>query len=126
MWINYNCTLGHDCKIGDFVTLGPGVQLNGGSEVQDDVYVGSGAVTKDDIKIGRGSIIGSGSVIGKDIPEKSVYYAASGILKTFETDLINNFPEIEYIFKMLDEQLIYISESVKNIITIANDLINSY
>jgi|TARA_Y100000310_G_C20537724_1_gene741714 sugar O-acyltransferase (sialic acid O-acetyltransferase NeuD family) len=85
VWINYNCTLGHDCKIGDFVTLGPGVQLNGGSEVQDDVYVGSGAVTKDDIKIGRGSIIGSGSVIGKDIPEKSVYYAASGILKTFET-----------------------------------------
>ena len=55
-----------------------------------------------------------------------VAFSLIGILKTFETDLINNFPEIEYIFKMLDEQLIYISESVKNIITIANDLINSY
>ena len=49
-----------------------------------------------------------------------------GILKTFETDLIANFPEIEYFFEILDEQLIYLSEAVKNIITIINDLINSY
>ena len=49
-----------------------------------------------------------------------------GILKTFEADLINNFPEAEYLFEMLDEQLIYISETIKNIIVIATDLINSY
>ena len=48
-----------------------------------------------------------------------------GILKTFETDLINNFPEAEYLFEILDEQLIYISETIKNIIVIAKDLINS-
>ena len=85
VFINYNCTIGHNCQINDFVTLSPGVQLNGGCEVKEEVYIGSGAVTKDDVKIGRGSIIGSGSIIGKDIPEKSVYYAASGILKTFES-----------------------------------------
>jgi len=55
-----------------------------------------------------------------------VAFSLIGILKTFETDLINNFPEIEYIFEILDEQLIYVSESVKNIITITTDLINSY
>jgi len=55
-----------------------------------------------------------------------VAFSLIGILKTFETDLINNFPETEYIFEILDEQLIYISESVKNIITIVSDLINSY
>ena len=49
-----------------------------------------------------------------------------GILKTFETDLIKNFTEMEYIYEMLDEQLIYVSESVKNIIAIINDLINEY
>ena len=53
-------------------------------------------------------------------------FSIVGILKTFETDLINYCPEIEYIFKILDEQLIYISETVKNIITIIDDLINSY
>jgi len=49
-----------------------------------------------------------------------------GVLKTFESDLITSFPEIKYLFEILDEQLIYVSESVKNIITIINDLINSY
>ena len=55
-----------------------------------------------------------------------VGFSAVGILKTFETDLITRFPEIEYIFEVLDEQLIYIAETVKNIITIFNDLIDSY
>ena len=45
-----------------------------------------------------------------------VAFSLIGLLKTFETDLLNNFPEIEYIFEILDEQLIYISETVKNII----------
>ena len=49
-----------------------------------------------------------------------------GVLKTFESDLITSFPEVEYLFEILDEQLIYVSESVKNIITIINDLVNSY
>ena len=55
-----------------------------------------------------------------------VAFSLVGILKTFETDLINHFPEIEYIFEILNEQLIYVSETVKNIITIISDLINSY
>ena len=55
-----------------------------------------------------------------------VAFSLIGILKTFETDLLDHFPEIKYIFEILDEQLIYISESVKNIITIVNDLIGSY
>ena len=55
-----------------------------------------------------------------------IAFSLVGILKTFENDLINSFPEIEYIFNILDEQLIYISESVKNIIVVVTDLINSY
>ena len=49
-----------------------------------------------------------------------------GVLKTFENDLINYIPEIEYIFELLDEQLKYISESTKNMIVIIQDLINYY
>jgi len=49
-----------------------------------------------------------------------------GVLKTFEEDLIYNFPEIEYVFDFLDEQFIYISETFKNIIVIIEDLISSY
>ena len=49
-----------------------------------------------------------------------------GILKTFETDLLINFPETKYIFQLLDEQLKYFSETFKNMIVLINDLINSY
>ena len=53
-------------------------------------------------------------------------FSMVGILRTFENDLLNNFPETEYIYQLLDEQLEYLAESVKNIIVIINDLINSY
>ncbi len=53
-------------------------------------------------------------------------FSIVGILKTFENDLLNNFPETEYIYQLLDEQLEYLAESVKNIIVIIQDLINTY
>ena len=53
-------------------------------------------------------------------------FSVVGVLKTFENDLIIYFPEMEYIYQMLDQQLVYISETVKNIITIFKDLINTY
>ena len=55
-----------------------------------------------------------------------VGFSIVGVLRTFEDDLLSSYPETEYIFTLLDEQLIYVSESVKNMITIINDLINSY
>ena len=53
-------------------------------------------------------------------------FSIVGILRTFENDLLNNFPETEYIYELLDKQLEYVAETVKNMIVIVNDLINSY
>ena len=53
-------------------------------------------------------------------------FSIVGVLRTFEDDLLNYFPETEYIFELLDEQLAFLAESVKNLIVIVNDLINSY
>ena len=53
-------------------------------------------------------------------------FSIVGILKTFEEDLLNYFPEAEYIFMKLDDQLEFLAESVKNIIVIISDLIDSY
>ena len=53
-------------------------------------------------------------------------FSIVGALKTFETDLIDHFPKMEYVFEILDQQLIFVSETVKNMITIFNDLIDSY
>ena len=53
-------------------------------------------------------------------------FSIVGVLRTFEDDLLNYIPEIEYIFELLDKQLEYFSETFKNTIVIINDLINSY
>ena len=61
--------------------------------------------------------------------------SAVGLLKTFENELINYFPQlqsiyeipqVQLIFEKIDTQLIYIEETAKNIITIIKDLMNSY
>ena len=53
-------------------------------------------------------------------------FSIVGVLRTFENDLLNYFPETEYIFELLNEQLEYVSETVKNMILIIKDFINSY
>lgn len=62
----------HDCVIGDFVTLAPGVMCNGHVEIEDHAYIGTGAVIKDGtdkpVVIGRGAVVGMGAVVTKSVP----------------------------------------------------------
>ena len=51
-------------------------------------------------------------------------FSIVGILRTFEDDLLNYFPETEYIYELLDEQLEFLSETIKNMIVIVNYLIS--
>ena len=53
-------------------------------------------------------------------------FSIVGVLKTFENDLLNYFPEIEYVFELLDEQSEYFSETFGNMVIIVKDLMNSY
>ena len=53
-------------------------------------------------------------------------FSIVGILKTFENDLLSYFPETKYIFELLDKQLEYLAETVKNMIVIINDLMDFY
>ena len=53
-------------------------------------------------------------------------FSTVGILKTFENDLLNSFPRMTYIYKLLDKQLEFFAETVKNMIVIVKDLISSY
>ena len=53
-------------------------------------------------------------------------FSIVGVLRTFESDLLNYFPETKYIYELLDEQLEFLAETVKNMIVIVDDLISSY
>jgi len=55
-----------------------------------------------------------------------VGFSIVGVLKTFEDDLLNYFPKAEYIFTLINVQLEFLAESVKNTIVLINDLISSY
>jgi predicted Zn finger-like uncharacterized protein len=55
-----------------------------------------------------------------------IAFSIVGILRTFENDLLNYFPRTEYIFELLDKQLEFFAETVKNMIVIINDLMDSY
>jgi hypothetical protein len=55
-----------------------------------------------------------------------IAFSLVGFFKTFENDLLNRFPESEYIFTMLNTQLEYLAETVRNMIVILKDLANSY
>lgn len=63
----------HDCTIGDFVTLAPGVKCNGNVVVEDHAYLGTGAIIKQGepnrpLVIGRGAVVGMGAVVTRDVP----------------------------------------------------------
>ena len=53
-------------------------------------------------------------------------FSIVGVLKTFENDLLNTFPQTEYIFQLLNEQLKFLAETVKNMVVIVKDLTSSY
>lgn len=66
--INVACTVMHDCRVGAFSTLSPGVHLSGNNVLEPSVFVGTGAVTvqgrpERPLEIGRDAVIGAGAVV---------------------------------------------------------------
>jgi sugar O-acyltransferase (sialic acid O-acetyltransferase NeuD family) len=70
--INVACTVMHDCRVGAFATLSPGVHLSGNNVLEPSVFVGTGAVTVQGLpnrplEIGRGAVIGAGAVVIRNV-----------------------------------------------------------
>ncbi|ENK3380153.1 NeuD/PglB/VioB family sugar acetyltransferase [Escherichia albertii] len=78
--------IAHDCIIGDYVTLAPGVKCNGNVIIEDHAYVGTGAIIRPGTKtkpliIGSHSVIGMGAVVTKSVPSgKTVFGNPAKIL----------------------------------------------
>ena len=67
--INTKASVDHDCKIEDFVHIGPNVTLCGGTTVGEGSLVGAGAIVIPGIQIGKWAIIAAGSVVIKNVPD---------------------------------------------------------
>lgn len=68
--VNLDCTIGHDAKLCDFVTLYPSVNISGNTELAECVEMGTGSQIIQGLKIGEGTIVGAGAVVVKDLPKE--------------------------------------------------------
>jgi sugar O-acyltransferase (sialic acid O-acetyltransferase NeuD family) len=67
--INTHASVDHDCRLGDYVHIAPGVVLCGHVAVGTGTLVGAGSVIIPGVKIGKWATIGAGSVIRRDVPD---------------------------------------------------------
>lgn len=65
---NLGAIVGHDCEIGDYVTLSPGAMLMGDCRIGDGAYIGAGAILREKISVGAWATVGAGAVVVKDVP----------------------------------------------------------
>ena len=71
--INFNCTVSHDVRIGQYSTLSPGAGIAGNVIVGQRVFVGIGAkiingYTTSPLTIGDDAVIAAGACVTKSVP----------------------------------------------------------
>jgi sugar O-acyltransferase (sialic acid O-acetyltransferase NeuD family) len=76
--VNFNSYIAHDCKLGDFVTISPGVTCCGNTLIGSGTLIGAASVIKQGTqknprKIGNECTLGLGSVLLTDIPDSQTY-----------------------------------------------------
>lgn len=70
---NLNGTVGHECEIGNFVTVAPMAAISGNVKLEDCVEVGTGAALRQGLTLQRGAMVGMGAVLTKNIPANTIY-----------------------------------------------------
>lgn len=67
--VNTAASVGHDCRLGDFIHVAPGVRLAGGVVCGDGTWIGMGASVKEEVRLGRNVTVGAGAVVLQDVPD---------------------------------------------------------
>jgi sugar O-acyltransferase (sialic acid O-acetyltransferase NeuD family) len=65
--VNTAASIDHDCTIGAFAHIAPGVRLCGGVEIGEGALIGVGAVVAPGIKIGAWARVGAGAAVVRNV-----------------------------------------------------------
>ena len=66
--LNRSCNVSHDCRLGDFVTIAPGVQLAGNVTVETGSDIGIGATVIQGVCVGEWALVGAGAAVTESLP----------------------------------------------------------
>ena len=69
VWIDSNCNIGHNVKVGDNTSIMPMSLVLGG--VGKNCVIGAGSLIHQKVNIGNNSFVGIGTTVIKDIPNNS-------------------------------------------------------
>jgi sugar O-acyltransferase (sialic acid O-acetyltransferase NeuD family) len=70
--LNTSCTVDHDCRVGAFAHLSPGVHVSGECELGAGSHLGIGSCVLQRVRIGERAHIGAGAAVVEDLPGGSV------------------------------------------------------
>ena len=81
--INFNCYIGHDVQVSDFVTISPSVNCGGGVMIKSESFIGMGAAIKQSrnkkpMVIGQNSIIGMGTNVLESVGDGKIFVGNPG------------------------------------------------
>lgn len=79
--INTAAVVEHDCTIGDFTHICPNVALAGGVIVGTQSWVGIGSQVRQLITIGNNCVVGAGSTVVKNIPNKVTVFGSPAVAR---------------------------------------------
>ena len=71
--INLSATVGHGCRLGDYVDIAPGTHLNGDVIIGDLASIGSNVTTVPGAVVEREVVVGAGAVIKGRLLEGRTY-----------------------------------------------------
>ena len=67
------CNIGHNCYIGKNTVLAANVTLSGSIKIGNDCWFGSGSIIRHNINICNNVLVGTGSVVTKNITKSGIY-----------------------------------------------------
>ncbi|HMJ67977.1 MAG TPA: acetyltransferase [Cyclobacteriaceae bacterium] len=70
--LNTRASVDHDCNVGDYVHIAPGVILCGEVSIGEGALIGAGATLLPGVSVGKWAIVGAGSVVTTDVPDFAV------------------------------------------------------
>ncbi len=66
--LNTGCTVDHDCTVGPFAHVAPGVNLAGNVTVGEETFMGIGSCAIQGLTIGDRAMVGAGAAVIRNVP----------------------------------------------------------